>query len=88
MSAHFVYIVRCHDGTLYTGYTTDIWRRIKSHNAGRGARYCARRLPVRLVYLLPCRNRTEALVLESALKRLRRASKLKLAAACSVPDPP
>ena len=55
---HFVYIVRCADGTLYTGYARDLERRTKIHNAGRGAKYTARRLPVALVYWEACESRS------------------------------
>jgi putative endonuclease len=50
---HFVYIVRCADGTLYTGYTRDPRARERAHNSGRGAKYTAGRRPVRLVYQEP-----------------------------------
>ena len=46
----YMYVVQCADGTLYTGYTTDIERRIKAHNAGKGAKYTRPRLPVTLIY--------------------------------------
>ena len=46
----YMYVVQCADGTLYTGYTTDIERRIKTHNAGKGAKYTRPRLPVTLIY--------------------------------------
>ena len=47
---HFVYIVRCEDGSLYTGYTTDVKERLITHNSGKGAKYTRSRLPVSLVY--------------------------------------
>ena len=47
----FTYIVRCADGTLYTGYTTDIERRLNAHNSGKASKYTRGRLPVELVYL-------------------------------------
>ncbi len=58
---HFVYIVRCADGTLYTGYAGDPVRREQAHNAGRGARYTSGRRPVRLIYSEECASRGEAL---------------------------
>ena len=58
---HFVYMARCADGTLYTGYARDPERRIRIHNAGRGAKYTASRLPVCLVYCEPCATRSAAL---------------------------
>lgn len=76
--AVFVYIVECADGTLYTGWTTDIERRLKAHNAGRGARYTRRRSPVRLVYLEEAPDRPAAQKREMEIKRLSRAGKFKL----------
>lgn len=76
--AAYVYIVECADRTLYTGWTTDIERRLKAHNAGRGARYTRERRPVRLVYTEEVPNRRAALKRELKIKRMRRAQKLKL----------
>ena len=73
-----VYILRCHDGTLYTGATNDLVRRLERHRAGRGARYTRSRLPVKLVYLEPSRDRSAALRREAALKRFTRRDKLAL----------
>ncbi len=75
----FVYIVRCADNTLYTGWTTDVERRVRTHNAGRGAQYTRRRMPVELVYLesQPCR--ADAMRREAAIKRWPRKRKLALA---------
>jgi len=75
---HFVYMVRCADGTLYTGYARDLERRTKAHNAGRGAKYTARRLPVALVYSEVCQTRGAALKREYQLKQLARIEKEKL----------
>jgi putative endonuclease len=72
---HFVYIVRCADGTLYTGYARDPHKRVQVHNAGRGARYTSGRRPVRLVYAEAFRLRTAALKREYRLKRLSRLKK-------------
>jgi len=72
---HFVYIVRCRDGTLYTGYARDPRRREKAHNSGRGARYTSGRLPVALAYAEPCGSKSEALKRECELKRWSRARK-------------
>jgi putative endonuclease len=77
MSA-FVYIVECADKTLYTGWTTDVSRRVKVHNAGRGARYTRDRGPVRLVYVEELPNRRAAMKRELEIKRMRRAKKLEL----------
>jgi putative endonuclease len=72
---HFVYIVRCADGTLYTGYARDPGAREKVHNSGHGARYTAGRRPVRLVYAESFTSIGDALRRERQLKRLRRARK-------------
>lgn len=76
----FVYILRCADGTLYTGYALDVAQRCAAHNAGRGARYTAGRRPVTVVYAEPCETVGEALTREYALKRLSRAEKEALIA--------
>jgi len=75
---HFVYIVRCADGTLYTGYARDPFARERVHNAGRGARYTRGRRPVALVYLEPFRTRSGALRREYELKRWSRNRKAAL----------
>ena len=72
---HFVYIVRCADGTLYTGYARDPRARERVHNSGRGAKYTAGRRPVRLVYQEGFRSLGKALSREFALKQLTRAQK-------------
>jgi putative endonuclease len=72
---HFVYIVRCADGTLYTGYAVDPRHREQVHNTGRGARYTSGRRPVHLVYSEAFESMTEALRREIQLKRLSRAKK-------------
>ncbi len=81
-----VSILRCADGTLYTGYALDLAQRCAAHNAGRGARYTAGRRPVTVVYAEPCDTVSDALKREHALKRLSRAAKESLiagsAAAC------
>ena len=72
---HFAYIVRCADGTLYTGYARDPQAREHAHNRGRGARYTCGRRPVRLVYQEAFDTCGEALRREHQLKRLTRARK-------------
>ena len=74
----FVYIVECRDGSLYTGITTDLKKRIAAHNAGAGAKYTAARRPVRLCYHEPAPSRGTASQREITIKRLNRASKLAL----------
>jgi len=71
----FVYIVRCADGTLYTGYARDPKARVEAHNRGRGAKYTAGRRPVTLVYAESCQSVGAALSREYALKRRSRAEK-------------
>jgi len=77
MSWH-VYMLRCADGTLYTGSTDDVARRLAVHNAGRGAKYTRGRLPAVLVYSEDCATKNEALRREAMIKKLSRAEKLKL----------
>ncbi len=74
-------MLRCRDGSLYTGVTNDLRRRLAAHRAGTGARYTRARLPVRLVYREARATRGAALRREAAIKRLSRASKLALLAA-------
>jgi predicted GIY-YIG superfamily endonuclease len=76
-----VYILRCHDGTLYTGITTDPVRRLAEHQAGRGSRYTRGRRPLVLLYQENHPNRASAARQELALKKQSRADKLKLIAA-------
>ena len=77
---HFVYIVRCADGTLYTGYARDPNERANIHNAGKGAKYTARRLPVSLVYTEECESLSAALRREHELKSWTRKEKEALIA--------
>jgi putative endonuclease len=74
----YCYIVECSDGTYYTGWTTDPERRVKQHNKGIGAKYTSMRLPIKLVYLEPHPNRTEAMRRELAIKKMKRVQKSKL----------
>ena len=74
----YVYILRCADGTLYTGVTTDLARRLRQHNAGTAARYTRCRRPVALVYHEAHAGRGPALRRERALKALSRRQKLAL----------
>jgi putative endonuclease len=76
--AVFVYMLECADQTLYTGWTTDVERRLAAHNAGRGARYTRERRPVRLVYVEEVADRRAALKRELKIKRMRRSQKLQL----------
>ncbi|MFZ5881796.1 MAG: GIY-YIG nuclease family protein [Chloroflexota bacterium] len=74
----YCYIVECADGTLYTGWTTDPERRVKTHNAGRGAKYTRTRRPVQLVYVEELPDRASAMKRERAIKALPREKKMKL----------
>lgn len=78
MTRCFCYIVECADGTYYTGWAVDPEKRVKVHNAGRGARYTKMRLPVRLVYVEEQPDRKTAMKREIAIKRLGRDGKRKL----------
>jgi putative endonuclease len=73
-----VYILECADGSLYTGITKDLDRRLAEHAAGKGARYTTGRGPFRLVYRETCQGRAEASRRETAIKLLRRAQKRQL----------
>ena len=74
----YVYMVRCADGTLYTGWTTDVPRRVAEHNAGRGAAYTRQRGPVTLVYSEAQPSRSAALRREEQIKRRGRGYKEQL----------
>lgn len=74
----YVYLLLCSDNTLYCGYTNDLEKRINAHNSGRGAKYTKSRLPVRLVYSESFQTKSEALVRECAIKRMKRSEKLAL----------
>ena len=73
-----VYMLRCADGSLYTGITTDIDRRLGEHGNGAGAKYTRARLPVALVYEENCASRSDANRREAAIKSLPRREKLRL----------
>ena len=76
--AWYVYLLRCGDGSLYTGATDNVPRRLAAHQAGKGAKYTRSRLPVELVYQETCPDRSAALRREAAIKRLPRNRKLAL----------
>lgn len=75
-----VYILRCADGTLYTGMTDDFSRRLEQHRSGRGAKYTRGRAPLEPVYREDCGSMSEALKREYAIKQLSRSKKLELIA--------
>ena len=72
---NFTYILECSDGTLYTGWTTDLDRRVKAHNAGKGAKYTKSRRPVKLVYFESFSTKQEAMRREWEIKQLKRQEK-------------
>ena len=74
----YVYILRCGDGTLYTGITDNVSRRLAAHRAGKGAKYTRGRGPLELVYREDCTDKSAALRREIAVKRLTRQEKLAL----------
>ena len=78
MANHYVYIVRCNDSTLYTGYTTDVTERVKKHNSGLGAKYTRNRRPVTIVYQEVFDDKRQAMSREYAIKQLTRKQKLNL----------
>ncbi|MFB6171975.1 MAG: GIY-YIG nuclease family protein [Haloarculaceae archaeon] len=77
---HFVYVLECADGTLYTGYTTDVERRVAEHDAGEGAKYTRGRTPVDLVHVESYASRSAAMSREHEVKQLSRAAKDRLVA--------
>ena len=74
----YLYILRCGDGSLYTGITTDVQRRLKAHLAGKGAKYTRGRGPLELVYREECSGHSEALKRELEVKALTREEKERL----------
>lgn len=77
--SHYVYILKCADGTYYTGYTTDVEKRIKAHNEGRGAKYTRSRIPCETVYTEVFEDKREAMRREWEIKnRFTRKEKEKL----------
>lgn len=89
--AYYVYILRCCDGTYYTGYAKDVARRLQEHNSGKAAKYTSGRRPVELVYCEVCEDKSLATRREYEIKQWSRARKQALidgAAAVSRPSPP
>ena len=76
---NYPYIVKCCDNTLYTGWTTDLDRRIEAHNSGKGAKYTRSRRPVELIYAERFDTKQEAMRREWEIKQLSREEKLRLA---------
>lgn len=78
MAEHYVYILKCSDETLYSGYTNDLEKRLKTHNSGKGSKYTRARLPVKYVFYSKCRNKSDALKKENFIKGLKRSKKIKI----------
>ena len=78
MPEAWVYLLRCRDGSLYTGWTVDLERRLSRHSAGTASRYTASRLPATLALAIPMADRTAARREEARIKRLPRSEKLAL----------
>lgn len=85
VSDAYVYLLRCADGSLYTGWSTDVSRRLARHRSGRASRYTASRLPVELELVLAMPDRTAARREEARIKALHRSAKLELIAAARAP---
>ena len=75
---NYAYILRCADGTLYSGWTNNLEKRLAAHNSGKGAKYTKTRLPVELVYFESFDSKNEAMSREAQFKQLSREQKLKL----------
>ena len=71
----YMYVLECRDGSYYTGYTTDVRRRLAVHNSGKGAKYTRARLPVKLIYAQGFASKEEAMSAEALLKRKKRLQK-------------
>ena len=74
----YTYMLECRDGSLYTGWTNNLEKRVACHNAGKGGKYTASRLPVNLVYYETFETKQEAMRREYAIKQLSRKEKIKL----------
>ena len=75
---NYVYILRCNDDSVYTGWTNNLEKRIKAHSDGKGAKYTRARVPVELVYFEVFEDKIEAMKREYAIKQLKRKEKLEL----------
>jgi putative endonuclease len=85
MPEAWVYLLRCRDGSLYTGWTVDLERRLARHRSGVASHYTASRLPVELALAIPMSDRTAARRLEARIKRLPRPAKLALLTSLETP---
>lgn len=78
MKYNYTYILKCRDGSLYTGWTNDLNKRVKDHNTGKGAKYTKTRGPVELIYYEAFQTKEEAMRREYAIKQLTAAAKRRL----------
>ncbi len=85
-NAHYVYVVRCANGSLYTGYTKDIEARMAAHNEGKGGRYTRTHRPVELIASWNFPTKREALQIEYRIKKLPRQKKLELVQQPEIPQ--
>ncbi len=83
---NYVYIIKCGDGSLYTGWTNDLEKRFKSHCQGKGAKYTRGRGPLELVYYETFEDKREAMKREYAIKQMKRQQKEKLIEGFKVPE--
>ena len=83
---NYVYIIKCGDGSLYTGWTNDLKRRFENHCEGKGAKYTRGRGPLELVYFETFEDKKEAMRREYAIKKLKRQEKDKLIEGFNVPE--
>ena len=79
---NYTYILKCQDGSFYTGWTNDLEKRIQAHNAGKGAKYTRNRRPVKLIYWEEYETKGEAMKREYAIKHMSRQEKEKLVKTC------
>ncbi|RXT14929.1 GIY-YIG nuclease family protein [Ammoniphilus sp. CFH 90114] len=85
---YYVYMLRCKDSSLYTGITNDIEKRVKKHNSGKASRYTRARLPVKMVYLEQCENKSAALRREIEIKRYTKSEKERLLGVAGLKEDP
>lgn len=74
----YIYILKCSDNSLYTGWTNDLKKRLETHNSGKGSKYTRSRLPVEIVYFEEFKNKSDAMKREYEIKKLSRKNKLIL----------
>lgn len=87
VTMNYIYIIECKDGTLYTGWTVNIEKRLEKHNSGTGAKYTKSRFPVTLRYLEEYSSKEEAMKREWQIKKLKRSKKLELCQSSKLIEP-